>query len=170
MNWRGRPPTFALLVALATLGLAAVSWAGVQVLSPEVEIELEMQRKWVAKHSWAARTGQPRLSLSTVDADVLASAAVDLTKPTRSPAVTPEAAKAVAEPVAGGGRTLEVRLADCYWEAVRPLIDQTCWVVSKTPAGLGSHGPPGSRRMTATYLVVLIDAQTGAFLKAISGS
>jgi hypothetical protein len=45
-----------------------------------------------------------------------------------------------------------------------------CWVVSLATAGDYSNGPPGSARMAATYVLALIDPQTGQLIRGFEGS
>ena len=59
----------------------------------------------------------------------------------------------------GGGR---VDAADTY--------DGPCWVVSLSPAGHYSNGPPGSPRIASTYVLALVDPQSGELIRGFEGS
>jgi hypothetical protein len=48
--------------------------------------------------------------------------------------------------------------------------DGPCWVVSLSTAGHYSNGPPGSSRLAATYVLALIDPQSGRLIRGFEGS
>jgi hypothetical protein len=48
--------------------------------------------------------------------------------------------------------------------------DGPCWVVSLATAGHYSNGPPGSARIAATYVLALIDPQSGQLIRGFEGS
>jgi hypothetical protein len=49
-------------------------------------------------------------------------------------------------------------------------FDGPCWVVSLATAGHYSNGPPGSARTAATYVLALIDPQSGELIRGFEGS
>jgi hypothetical protein len=69
------------------------------------------------------------------------------------------------------GGVLESVLANCrFGDPTAVLYDGPCWVVSLSPAGHYSNGPPGSPRIAATYVVALIDPQSGELIRGFEGS
>lgn len=48
--------------------------------------------------------------------------------------------------------------------------DGPCWVVSLATAGVSSNGPPGSAPIAATYVLALIDPQSGQLIRGFEGS
>ena len=160
-----------LFVSVAVmLVLTGAAWAGIDAIDREARRDLATQERWRTEHSWSQRTGAPLISLTTVDPQRLAKAGLELTPSTKSPAFSRAEAAVAAASELGPGAIREIVLADCHWETVNPPINQTCWVISKSPVGHSSHGPPGAPPVAITFAVVLLDADTGAFLKGISGS
>ena len=110
--------------------------------------------------------------LKTVSAAFLANVGIELKAPANSAAVS----KAVAEQAAlrqiPGSAVRETVLADFSNTHSVPAIKTLAWVVSLSfPSGFpGSSGPAGRRsRPKLSYMVVFIDAGTGAFIQATSG-
>jgi hypothetical protein len=48
--------------------------------------------------------------------------------------------------------------------------DGPCWIVSLATAGHYSNGPPGTARVAATYVLALIDPQSGQLIRGFEGS
>jgi hypothetical protein len=62
-------------------------------------------------------------------------------------------------------------LANCrFGAATAAAYDGPCWVVSLLPAGDYSNGPPGSPRIAATYVLALVDPQSGELIRGFEGS
>ena len=104
--------------------------------------------------------------LATVDPADLKEWGVSLSPPTRLAAVSKSSAERDALVQASSSTVLESTLTDCAYAREAP---RTCWVVSVDPdsqESIGAVGPPGSNpHQKYTVTVVLIDAQTGEFLR-----
>jgi hypothetical protein len=65
---------------------------------------------------------------------------------------------------------LGARLADVDVDGVVPKLDCTCWVLIKSPTGLGSSVSAGQPRSAATFALVLVDATSGDVVFAMHGA
>lgn len=114
--------------------------------------------------------GASRPSLHTVPARFLEGIELNLSVPDLdAPIVSEEKAESAARREYPSGRALEAVLARC----IGPQLDQTCWLVSLQPAGMeSSAGSPSHPSMPRDfrYLLVVIDAHTGAFVTSFSGT
>jgi hypothetical protein len=126
----------------------------------------------------AAATGVRDLSLPTVPAEAITSLGLHFTPPTTHAAISLARAGAVASGELGGGRA--VREAMLAWVTLdgpelTPPVRGLYWVVSVSTEGLMTHGLPatlgsaGAMPRRETWALVLVDAQTGAFVRAWSG-
>jgi hypothetical protein len=110
--------------------------------------------------------------LSSVSSAALAHVGIRLQPPTGSAVVSQEAAERTATQAAPGRAVRESVLADFSNTHAVPAISTLAWAVSLTvPPGsqMASAGPPpGYPGMEPSYLVVFIDARTGAFIMATS--
>lgn len=110
--------------------------------------------------------------LSSVSSAALADAGIRLQPPASSAVVSQEAAERAAVRAMPGRTVRETVLADFSDTHAVPAISTLAWAVSLTvPPGSrpSSAGPPpGHRGMEPSYLVVFIDARTGAFIMATS--
>jgi hypothetical protein len=121
-----------------------------------------------------AATSSAAPTLRTVTPQVLALNGVTLLAPNAVAEIRQSAAETTALTLYAADRVLESVLA----EVVRPgLSDQLCWIVSLPPQFAPRAHPPipylGTRRPlppNPTYLLVFIDARTGAPLWAASGN
>jgi hypothetical protein len=110
-------------------------------------------------------------SLDSVSAQTLAAGGITLSSPVASAAVSKDAALQRAQSQFAGAQVREAVLAQVRDDHQVPVVDKLCWAVSLAPpAGTGSTGPPGSTSRPASYLVVFIDAQTGAFVFGTAGN
>ena len=113
--------------------------------------------------------------LSSVSSAALAHTGIRLQPPTSSAVVSQEAAERAAVRAAPGRTVRETVLADFSNTPAAPPIDTLAWAVSMTvPPGfpMASAGPfPGHPGMEPelSYLIVFIDARTGAFIMATGG-
>ncbi len=111
--------------------------------------------------------------LSSVSSTALAHTGIRLQPPTSSAVVSQEAAERAAVRAMPGRAVRETVLADFSKTDTVPAIDTLAWAVSMTvPPGsrMASAGPfPGHPGMEMSYLVVFIDARTGAFIMATGG-
>jgi hypothetical protein len=111
--------------------------------------------------------------LGSVSSAALAHAGIWLQPPTSSAVVSQEAAERAAVRAASGRTVRETVLADFSNAHAVPVINALAWAVSMTvPPGsaMASAGPfPGRPEVEMSYLVVFIDARTGAFIMATSG-
>jgi hypothetical protein len=110
--------------------------------------------------------------LSSVSSAALAHAGIRLQPPTSSAVVSHEAAERAAVRAMPGRTVRETVLADFSDTHTVPAISTLAWAVSLTVPP-GSRPPwagpfPGSPGMEPSYLVVFIDARTGAFIMATS--
>ena len=116
--------------------------------------------------------------LKTVSATALAQAGIRLQPPASSAVVSQAAAQQAALRASPAGPASAVReavLADFDDMNHVPPIHALAWAVSLTiPPGFHapSSGPPSGDRALrpASYLVVFIDASTGAFIEGMAGS
>ncbi len=124
----------------------------------------------------AAMTPTPMLK--TVSATALAQAGIRLQPPTSSAVVSQAAAQQAALRASPAGPASAVReavLADFSDTNHVPPIHALAWAVSLTiPPGFRAPSagpPPGDPALKApSYLVVFIDASTGAFIEGTAGS
>lgn len=137
-----------VLVAVVVMSVAAVgTFFGVQKLSAEAPLTL------------------PTLSGQDLDAF-----GITLSQP---PAgnfpVSREDAIAAAQLAFPGGQVVDVRVVHTVNSHRRPVVDAVCWAVSSvgnTPPSFGPRGAP--RPPSAKYLVVFVDATTGAVRDAVA--
>jgi hypothetical protein len=113
-----------------------------------------------------------RPMLSSVSSAALAHAGIRLQPPTSSAVVSQEAAERAAVRAMPGRTVRETVLAEFSDIHAVPAINTLAWAVSLTVPP-GSRRPwagpfPGSPGMEPSYLVVFIDARTGAFIMATS--
>jgi hypothetical protein len=116
--------------------------------------------------------------LKTVSATALAQAGIRLQPPAGAAVVSQAAAQQAALRASPAGPASAVReavLADFDDMNRVPPIHALAWAVSLTiPPGFraSSSGPPSGDRALrpASYLVVFIDASTGAFIEGMAGS
>ena len=110
--------------------------------------------------------------LSSVSSAALADAGIRLRPPMSSAVVGQEAAERAAVRAMPGRTVCETVLADFSDTHAVPAISTLAWAVSLTvPRGSrppSAGPPPGHRGMEPSYLVVFIDARTGAFIMATS--
>jgi hypothetical protein len=125
----------------------------------------------------ASAATTPKPMLKTVSATALAQAGIRLRPPTSSAVVSRAAAQQAALRASPAGPTSAVReavLADFSDTNHVPPIHALAWVFSLTiPPGFRapSAGPPGNPPPKApSYLVVFIDAGTGAFVEGLAAS
>lgn len=113
-----------------------------------------------------------RRMLSSVSSAALADAGIRLQPPTSSAAVSQEAAERAAVRAMPGRTVRETVLADFSDIHTVPAINTLAWAVSlRVPPGSRPPSvgpPPGHPGMEPSYLVVFIDARTGAFIMATS--
>lgn len=108
-------------------------------------------------------------ALETVDPAALASFGLELHPPSAPNPISKASAEAAAKNHYRQNRVLESVLADCAGQQV----DGTCWVVSMDPAGMSSNaGPPQypQKPRRFRFLIVVIDANSGEFLRSLSGT
>ena len=110
--------------------------------------------------------------LSSVSSAALADAGIRLQPPTSSAVMSQEAAERAAVRAMPGRTVRETMLADFSDTHTVPAISTLAWAVSLTvPPGSrppSAGPPPGHPGMAPSYLVVFIDARTGAFIMATS--
>src|SRR6266700_6145446 len=110
--------------------------------------------------------------LRSVSSAALADAGIRLQPPTSSAVVSQEAAERAAVHAMPGRTVRETVLADFSDTHTVPAINTLAWAVSLTvPPGSwppSAGPPPGHPGMEPSYLVVFIDARTGAFIMATS--
>lgn len=121
-----------------------------------------------------AATTPPDRALGSEIVNDLAQAGIRLRAPTSSAAVSKSAAQRTALlSFPGITAVRQAVLADFSDTHRVPVIDTLAWVVSfAIPPGysVGSTGPVGNpAQKTTSYLVVFIDAKTGAFIQAAAG-
>jgi hypothetical protein len=108
-------------------------------------------------------------SLRTVDPTALEAFGLELRPPAAANPVAKVTAESVAREQYPNRRVLEAVLAEC----VGQQVNGTCWLVSMDPAGLTSNaGPPSHPRKPESFrfLVVIVDAQSGEFLRSLSAT
>jgi hypothetical protein len=111
--------------------------------------------------------------LSSASSAALAGAGIRLQPPTSFAVVSQEAAERAAVRAMPGRTVRETVLADFSDTHTVPAINTLAWAVSLTVPPPGSRPPSadqrlGHRGMEPSYLVVFIDARTGAFIMATS--
>ena len=115
--------------------------------------------------------------LSTVSEDTLATSVGIVLSPlsaadaaAAAAHTTRQAAEAAAQHQ-DPSRVVETALARCEVRGAIPRIDQPCWVVATSVAGLTSRGGPGLLGpIAARFNLVLVDAETGAVLGGAQGA
>ena len=125
--------------------------------------------------SLGADATPPAPALKDVSLATLAQAGVHLQAPTSAAKVSSDAAAKISMQAFPGSTVGEAVLADFSDTNRVPAIHALAWVVSlRTPTGFHapSYGPPpGDQTLNApSYLVVVIDATTGAFIEGTAGS
>jgi hypothetical protein len=115
----------------------------------------------------------PAPTLLAVSATELAGFGIDLEAPSASSPVGSDSAAATAVKSFPGASVSQVVLASFSDTNRVPAVHNLAWVVVLVP-GPGFRGPSGpasklSQTILPTYIVVFVDANTGAFIEAISG-
>jgi hypothetical protein len=126
--------------------------------------------------------------LASVDPRTLQEIGLTISPTTSHPAISEADAEARASTAMNARGVRESVLANCRFGAALPTpqpdavspgggrvdtavsYDGSCWVVSLAPAGHYSNGPPGAARIAATYLLALIDPQSGELIRGFEGS
>lgn len=128
-----------------------------------------------AVHAQATATTSGTVALTTVSAATLAANGITLQAPQAgtSPAVSESSAAATASnAVYANSSVREQVLASLTDTTVPGMTSRMVWAVSVMPPG-GIHsvgGPAGSAQQAQSYMIVFVDATTGAFLYANSGN
>jgi hypothetical protein len=147
----------AAVVATVTVVLltgSASSSVRLASIDPRTLQEIGLKISPTVSHSAISETGAEARASTAMNArgvreSILANCRFGDALPTPQPdAVSP-----------GGGR---VDTAVTY--------DGPCWVVSLATTGHYSNGPPGSPRIAATYVLALIDPQSGQLIRGFEGS
>jgi hypothetical protein len=94
---------------------------------------------------------------------------IRLKPPTSSALVSREAAERAALRSMPGRVVREAILADFTDSHAVPAIDALAWVVALTVPSQALGGPPPGHPMKPLFMVVFIDAGTGAFIMAAGG-
>lgn len=124
-------------------------------------------------------SSSPPPMLSTVSATVLAQAGIQLQEPTSTAAISQSAAEQAALQQMPGSTVREAVLTDFSDAHAVPSISTLAWAISLTPPPgfrAPSQGPaPGPATGNpalnpASYMVIFIDAKTGAFIEGTAGS
>lgn len=135
-------------------------------------------------------TGQASssVSLNSIDPRTLKEIGLTISATSSHSTISQATAESHAETALDAQGVLESVLANCHFgdalptphpEAVSPggahvsnavTYDGPCWVVSLSTAGHYSDGPPGSARIAATYVLALIDPQSGQLIRGFEGS
>jgi hypothetical protein len=68
------------------------------------------------------------------------------------------------------GTVLQTVLAEVVLTNPSTSKPRLCWVVSMPGSLIPSYGPPGSRKLTATWYIILIDAHSGEFVQGSAGN
>lgn len=120
----------------------------------------------------AAATPSPQPVLNSASAADLAQDGIQLLNPTSTATVSQAAAQQTAMQAFLGSSVRETVLANFSDTHHVPAINALAWAVSLSfPSGINptSEGPPpGHPGLKMSYLVVYIDATTGAFIEAAS--
>ncbi len=112
--------------------------------------------------------GPTPVVFSDVTPATLESAGIDLTQTTNpAPLSSQEVAESAAASYLNNADIREAHFAHCSVANVTPPINEDCWAVSLSPAGFVSHGP--SKPMSASYLIALVDPNTGRVLLGEAG-
>jgi hypothetical protein len=148
-----------LLLALASLAVAAALVAGAGVVAS------------AGSAPAAGRTGPPGapVGFGAVTAARLSELGIDLHETAARPGRAQAQIVTIARDRLGGRTVREARFADCDVANIEPQIHRPCWALSVDPTGFTSHGPIGSKRLTARYVVALFDDASGEFLLAEVG-
>lgn len=128
------------------------------------------------------------LSLGSIDPRTLKEIGLTISATSSRSAISKGTAESRAEEALNAQRVRESVLANCHFgdalptpppDAVSPgggrvdsaaTYDGPCWVVSFATTGHYSNGPPGSPRIAATYVLALIDPQSGQLIRGFEGS
>lgn len=120
----------------------------------------------------AAATPSPGPTLSSASGADLMQDGIQLQNPTSTATVSQAAAQQTALQAFLGSSVRDTALANFSDTHHVPAINALAWAVSLTfPSGINptSEGPPpGHPGLKLSYLVVFIDATTGAFIEATS--
>jgi hypothetical protein len=118
-----------------------------------------------ALFSSSSHRGTP-LALNDVSTSVLVREGIHLSRAKVEPSVSRAAAERTASSAEGGDAVRQSVPAHCTVSNTTPTIDQVCWVVALDPSRFHppSNGPPGASPVKMTYVVVLVDWTTGAWL------
>jgi hypothetical protein len=128
------------------------------------------------------------VSLASLDPRTLEEIGLTVSATTNHSTISKALAEARASTATNARGVRESVLANCHFgdavptpqpDAVSPgggrvdtaaTYDGSCWVVSLATAGHYSNGPPGSARIAATYVLALIDPQSGQLIRGFEGS
>lgn len=107
--------------------------------------------------------------LSSVSSTSLADMGIRLQPPASSAVVSQEAAEQAALRSMPGRAVREAVLADFSNTHAVPAISTLAWAVALTVPSQTRAGPPPGRPVKPLFMVVFIDAVTGAFIMAAGG-
>ena len=107
--------------------------------------------------------------LSSVKSTSLADMGIRLQPPTSSALMSREAAEQAAMRSMPGRAVREAVLANFTDSHAVPAIDTLAWVVALTVPSQALGGPPPGHPVEPLFMVVFIDARTGAFIMAAGG-
>jgi hypothetical protein len=128
------------------------------------------------------------VALGTIDPRTLKEIGLTISATSSRSAISKATAETRAETALNARGVRESVLAQCHFgdalptpdpQAVSPAggrvsdavtYDGPCWVVSLSTAGVYSNGPPGSAPIAATYVLALIDPQSGQLIRGFEGS
>lgn len=123
--------------------------------------------------------------LSTVTSKQLAEAGITLGSPAQAKGagaiITPSQARDDAVRAYPGATVREAVEAELNDDHTHPAVHTLAYAVSIVPpggirapsagpAGASGHGPGSSSVVAGSYLIVFVDAHTGSFIEALSGS
>src|SRR5919197_3704730 len=128
------------------------------------------------------------VALGSIDPRTLTEIGLTISSTSSRSGISKATAEARAENALNARGVRESVLANCQFgdafptphpEAVSPAggrvndavtYDRPCWVLSLATAGVYSDGPPGSAHVAATYVLALIDPQSGQLIRGFEGS
>jgi hypothetical protein len=128
------------------------------------------------------------VALGTIDPRTLKEIGLTISSTSSPSAISKATAESRAKTALNARGVRESVLAHCDFgdalptphpEAVSPgggrvadavTYDGPCWVVSLSTAGVYSNGPPGSAPIAATYVLALVDPQSGQLIRGFEGS
>lgn len=119
----------------------------------------------------ASATAQPP-TLTSVSPRALTERGISLDTPAQAATVSRDAAVRVALWFQARSEIRDAVVAQVRAAGLPEINGRTCWVVSiMPPGGIWSViGEPGAPRLPQKYLLVFVDARTGAFLLATSST